>query len=674
MAKNDTVLVDGIIEDRLKQKVPSDEKSEVFEYFSFEQILKNYDLSPEEIDSGWVDGRDDGGIDGFFIFINGTILVDPENFIWPKKGGEISVHIITCKHHSTFEQAPLDNLVSTLVELTDFSLDSKSFKGSYSEELLQKREMLLYAYKKLATTLQSLEFNFAYASRGDTNFVGESIQARAKQAQATVSEQFSSCRTVYRFIGARELIDMNRRTKNFSLVLPFTEVMTEGTNSVGLVRLTDYFKFITDETGNLKRYLFEANVRDFLGPNRVNEDIAKSLGEKKPSTNFWWLNNGITILASKAVAVGKELQVDDVQIVNGLQTSETIFRHFSVEQKSEDSRAVIVKVITSNDKLIRDKIIQATNNQSTVELASLHSTDRIQHDIEEVLEKAGWYYERRNNYYRNIGKPAEKIVTPLYVAAASIAILLKNPSQSVKVRAKFMRNNTSYNTVFSESFPTNVWPKAVSIFKIVDLFLEEKRLKAKRAERFVATHRGLLALLAVSKIIGKFNYSFESLTNMDLKMIDNNLLEELLRFIVEEKEIARRHNDTKEGHAMSAEPRNPNFVARCCKRFAEKYQIDAYQIVGKNAISNISTSDRKSWHKDDEDEEILDSAFLDEVDKRLPNQPWSNGVHRIVAKDLGCKTSKISLAIKQLILDGRRLKQIDGFVFDSDGKIVATRM
>jgi hypothetical protein len=46
---------------------------EVFAYFGFEQVLKDYDLSREEIESGWVDSRDDGGIDGFYTLVNGHL-------------------------------------------------------------------------------------------------------------------------------------------------------------------------------------------------------------------------------------------------------------------------------------------------------------------------------------------------------------------------------------------------------------------------------------------------------------------------------------------------------------------------------------------------------------------------------------------------------------------------
>lgn len=135
MARNDTILLDGIIDDRLAENIPSNRRDEAFEYLAFEQILKAADLSREEIESGNIDGENDGGIDGFFLFVNGHLLSEPETFVWPKTGSELELWVITCKHHETFKQAPLDKLVASLSELLDFGLDSNEFKGSYSDEV-----------------------------------------------------------------------------------------------------------------------------------------------------------------------------------------------------------------------------------------------------------------------------------------------------------------------------------------------------------------------------------------------------------------------------------------------------------------------------------------------------------------------------------------------------------
>ena len=84
MAKNDLVLLDSIIDEYIQNKRPSENCGEVFEFFATEQILKNYAFSEQQILSGSVDGRNDGGIDEFFVLVNGHLAEGiPEEF-WPK--------------------------------------------------------------------------------------------------------------------------------------------------------------------------------------------------------------------------------------------------------------------------------------------------------------------------------------------------------------------------------------------------------------------------------------------------------------------------------------------------------------------------------------------------------------------------------------------------------------
>ena len=91
MAKHDIFLVDGIIDDRIDKRIPSNDKGEVFELFAVEQILKDYDLSQEQLLDNSVDGRNDGGIDFIFYFVNGQLVADPSDFPYPKNNAIFEV-------------------------------------------------------------------------------------------------------------------------------------------------------------------------------------------------------------------------------------------------------------------------------------------------------------------------------------------------------------------------------------------------------------------------------------------------------------------------------------------------------------------------------------------------------------------------------------------------------
>ena len=143
MAVNDRILIDGILDDRISKLVPSGERDEVFEFFCFEQLLKFADLSVEEIRSGWVDGGRDGGIDGFFIFVNGHLLSDPAMLQWVRGNTEVLLWIVSCKHHDTFKQATVDKLIATISEVLNFSKATSDLRGTYSAQILSAREASL---------------------------------------------------------------------------------------------------------------------------------------------------------------------------------------------------------------------------------------------------------------------------------------------------------------------------------------------------------------------------------------------------------------------------------------------------------------------------------------------------------------------------------------------------
>src|SRR5262249_3607396 len=155
----------------------------------------------------------------------------------------IDVFLFTCKHHATFVQAPLDGILATIQEFFDLSIEAVELAGRYSEELLEFRSLFDAAYRRLSIGRPRINFTIIYASRGDTSEIGDSVGARARQIEATIANLFSSCSVDFRFVGATELIASHRKSKRFSLDLPFLEHVATGKDSyLLLVRLHDYWK------------------------------------------------------------------------------------------------------------------------------------------------------------------------------------------------------------------------------------------------------------------------------------------------------------------------------------------------------------------------------------------------------------------------------------------------
>ncbi len=73
------------------------------------------------------------------------------------------------------------------------------------------------------------------------------------------------------------------------------------------------------------------------GKNNVNSSISETL-HRADDNDFWWLNNGVTVLASEATLVNnRELQIVNPEIVNGLQTSMEIYNYFSENREALES-------------------------------------------------------------------------------------------------------------------------------------------------------------------------------------------------------------------------------------------------------------------------------------------------------------------------------------------------
>lgn len=646
MAKNDTLLLDGVIDDRIERSIPSSKRDECFEFLAFEQILKDEDISYEEIISGIVDGKADGGIDAFYIFVNGHLLQDIEDFIWPKSFVELKLIIITCKHHDTFKKATIDSLIATFSEFFNFTIDNLKLKGEYNESLLNIRENLIFSMRKISSRLKKLTIDICYASRGDTNQIGDEVISRANQVELILDSNFSDGEINFKFIGSTELLSLYRKVKNYTLELPFKEALTSDERYVILVKLKDYFNFISSN-GVIKKHIFDANVRSFMGLNNVNEDIKYTL--ETGSDDFWLLNNGVTILVTSASITGKLLQAADVQVVNGLQTSQSIFNYLNNFSEIDDDRCVLVKVIVTKDEELRDKIIKATNNQTNVEISSLHATDKIQRDIEEILLKENLYYERRKNYYVNQGVNQNEVITPLYLASVFVCLVLKRIEKN-SLKSKFMRSKEKYNKVFDSNINLNIWPVLAKIYKRTDSILEKIRPKKIGNEKFLKRWRNIISFLLVARFYGKFDFNNKEILDFDVSFIDEVKAKEIYDIVVD------LYPDAKILNILNSR----SLVINILISYSKLYTIENIGII----ISG-NNDDIEEFESD-----VLSDEFIEKLRKILPPQPWKPRMERSLIRELNCSRDNYFSAVRKLIELGEFYHQKDGVLFDQQGQVV----
>lgn len=128
----------------------------------------------------------------------------------------------------------------------------------------------------------------------------------------------------------------------------------------------------------------------------------------------------------------------------------------------------MIKVVAFDDEETRDKIIKATNFQNRVEPASLRATDKVQRDIEEALRASGLFYDRRKNFYRNLGKPAAKIISIPLLAQATMSLILARPDNARARPSSLLKDDETYASVFSDKIPVGAYVKAALLLQRVD--------------------------------------------------------------------------------------------------------------------------------------------------------------------------------------------------------------
>jgi hypothetical protein len=483
MAENDRIILDEVLRQTSQNIGFPDNPSRFFDFFSADQILKDYDFSYDEIISNIVDNGGDGGIDSFYAFVNGELLLEDSDISDYKKNITIEIAIIQSKTSTGFGETPIDKLISATSDLFDLSKPIDSFKGVYNGDLLKAVNNFRQAYQKLASKFPKLRISFFYATKADE--VHPNVKRKTERLEDVVKGLFSSAEFDFSFLGAANLLFLARKQRVTSYELKLAENPISSTGDVAfvcLVSLSDFFKFITDSNKHLIKHIFEANVRDYQGKTKVNEEIQASL-QNLSAEDFWWLNNGITVLATRATQSGKVLNIENPEIVNGLQTSTEIYNYFRTCNTESERRNLLIRVIVPNEQESRDRIIKATNSQTSIPSASLRATDQIHRNIEEYLRSFGLFYDRRKNFHKNEGKHIDKIVSIPQMAQTAMAILLKRPDSARARPSSLLQKDDEYTKLFSEEYPICIYRLCAECYKQVEKFLSSDDMILSAADK-----------------------------------------------------------------------------------------------------------------------------------------------------------------------------------------------
>lgn len=514
---NDQIILEQIVKEKCAESGDGMSLSEYFEIYSASQILKDFDLTYDDIKYGIVGDGGDGGIDSIFTFLNGELIKEDSEINYSQKKSEIELVLIQSKTSFSFTENAVVKFRETADDLFNLANNTKDFSSRYNQDLIDRANIFRDLYSKLAKTFPKLIVRYYYATQGDTPH--PNVEGKVEKLKESIGRMFSGSNFSFEFIGAKRLLELTRNIPSTSRVLEVSESLSIASGSyVCLVTLPKYYEFISD-SGALSRSIFESNVRDYQGSITVNTGIRTTL-RNPDSENFWYLNNGVTIITPKAVLGGKRLTIEDPQIVNGLQTSHELHKYFSeLSLAPNDERTILVRVICESREEARDRIIRATNSQTSIPPASLRSSDEIHRNIEDYLKVNNYYYDRKKNHYKNQGMPVTKTISIPYLAQAMMAIILLKPDSARARPSTLINSDAEYKRIFSLDMPIDVYLKVIQIAKEVENFLKPTVCGYDLERKVITNIKYYVTMLLGIKIAGgKTNiaHKISSLDNINI--------------------------------------------------------------------------------------------------------------------------------------------------------------
>lgn len=93
MVTNDPIVLRALLEERHKQENSNLSLDRYFERLVAEQLLKNADPSYDELEAGLVGGPGDGGIDGFFVLLDGKVIMEDADFSSERRNIDLAVRL-----------------------------------------------------------------------------------------------------------------------------------------------------------------------------------------------------------------------------------------------------------------------------------------------------------------------------------------------------------------------------------------------------------------------------------------------------------------------------------------------------------------------------------------------------------------------------------------------------
>ena len=514
----------------------NDFDSNKFLLFSTYQICKKHNLDENMLIDCIVEGGGDGGLDSIVALVDKKYIYSLDEFNeyaeQINENSRIDLYFIQAKETNGIKETAFMKIKDVFEKLLVSNSITEELRIQYNQVLIEKFELINEIIIKSSPKTNNIYINVAYAYTGnldkDSISIGTKNQINSIKKLVSDTTYINEANISIDIFDSNKLINIANKSIQKDYIIKYKTIFKMNYRSdsengfVMNMSIKDYYNLITQDN-EIIDVLFEGNIRDFEGQTvEVNKNIKNTL-EEVYDADFWWLNNGITMIVDSYTPLPNDsAKVVNPIIVNGLQTSYTIFNYFkeNIDKLENEDRNILLKIVNTDSINISDMIISSTNSQNAVKPAQLKATDPIQKDIEQLLLKNGIYYERRKNYYKNRGIDKHKIVTLENLAQYLESIYYGNCSGARNNPTTLLKSEKLYNKLFNNSINPNIYNKTSEVaLKTLECL---RKIKKNNDDIFNKNH-------SVSLDIFKF-YIMRMIV---LCLCDNNISENYLEIDLE---------------------------------------------------------------------------------------------------------------------------------------------
>ena len=450
--------IEPIIDARFKRYRESFELNHLDEGPAFERFVNHAILSghqpdafsadDELMDNICVGGHDDMGIDGIAIKLNGLLvrnIDDVDDIIDKFQRATVEFIFIQSKYSNKFD----------LSGFTKFTSGVKDFLG---ETHFQPRNEKVENVLKIKDHLLSDDVVVLWEENPTVRLYyvalgrwreSTHLVAHSKQTIEDLSSLSTYGESHVHFIDAhalKSICDNNENTFSATIeaieTMPLTPSPGVDNSCIALCYASEFLNLLTTDEGVIRKSLFEDNVRDYQGPNSVNEEIRETLASEPEK--FSLLNNGITIVCDSYVPSNRRLTIKNPRIVNGCQTSHVLFSA-SESGGSIQAAPVQIKLVASSDLEIINQVVRGTNRQNIVYDEAFETTKRFHRELEEFFDAVAprydrIYYERRSKQFQHNPRIRQTAKVNLRILTQfMVGVFLEEPHNSHRHEARLLK-------------------------------------------------------------------------------------------------------------------------------------------------------------------------------------------------------------------------------------------